>query len=889
VALGVAWSLALTGFGLGAVPVAQAASLDQPVSDCAGLVAALSDPIAGGPDELVLRLQPSFADSMRSGLCQAEYTSHASHSIPVRLDGSAAGRLTPQAGQRLLDLTNSSGQTVTLTGLNVSQEAGPAPALSSSDGVVRLRQGDWIVRDSIFERQTNTALAVSGSGAFEMEEVVVRHNSGGRGVIVYDGVSSKIRNSSFLSNEYGALRLYGGSASARVSHLVTASNFDQNQATGWGARGAAIYSAPNYADIVIGQSVFTGNAVRAVDEGKNNTIDGGAIALICNGWCDATAPATVVIADSYFERNFAQDDGGAVLVEGAITQTTIKSSLINNTFVGNTVAGAQYGAKLLGRSIVVTDGSGGAVSYYGMTQSEITHNMFYQNGITGVALGTVTNLGAVGGGGAVAVDTDETLVKSPADLPAVPVVTNNVFLGNQIANPLSQSMINLLKSYLGARKSRIKTGNVFIMDGTDADLLDPSQPLQNNGNIGWDNRDTAGVGYGNDGLAPGAGVTPSHVYADLDQSGQPVLRSGPTKVGYGDPVGASGASAQRQFYVISPVSDELYRDGSGPYHVASVRQDVRGYERDHYPNAGPVEIHWTKFDPGVAAGGAWSAGLPADAIQSLADPIVYYRVTQPQETLVAFPRSAVAHPDPDYGFVGWMSDQPTTPGGSDFPIHQPQELVLSSKQTLTAVWEKQRFRVDFDLNHQVDGVHQWGTPYLHVPTGSTIARPADPARGPGHNFAGWFKDAGLTLPWDFDADQVSGDLVLYAKWAPDQQLTVRFVQDGRDVFPAQLVVHGDQAVDPGAPPPPSGAATFGGWLSNGVRYDFAAPVTTDLVLQASWTAGPGGGSSPGPGPGQPSQRPLPITGSELGLSLAWAAVGLILIGWGMIILRRRTV
>jgi uncharacterized repeat protein (TIGR02543 family) len=48
---------------------------------------------------------------------------------------------------------------------------------------------------------------------------------------------------------------------------------------------------------------------------------------------------------------------------------------------------------------------------------------------------------------------------------------------------------------------------------------------------------------------------------------------------------------------------------------------------------------------------------------------------------------------------------------------------------------------------------------------STAAEPAAPTRS-GYRFVGWFADAGLTSPYDFSG-LVTGNLVLYAKWAAE--------------------------------------------------------------------------------------------------------------------------
>ena len=50
-----------------------------------------------------------------------------------------------------------------------------------------------------------------------------------------------------------------------------------------------------------------------------------------------------------------------------------------------------------------------------------------------------------------------------------------------------------------------------------------------------------------------------------------------------------------------------------------------------------------------------------------------------------------------------------------------------------------------------------------VSGGSLAAMPSAPSKL-GYSFAGWYADAGLTDPWDFNTDKVSSELTLYAKW-----------------------------------------------------------------------------------------------------------------------------
>lgn len=60
-----------------------------------------------------------------------------------------------------------------------------------------------------------------------------------------------------------------------------------------------------------------------------------------------------------------------------------------------------------------------------------------------------------------------------------------------------------------------------------------------------------------------------------------------------------------------------------------------------------------------------------------------------------------------------------------------------------------------------------GTSTVRVPSGTRIPQPANPVNADS-TFGGWYKDAALTQPWDFDTDRVYGDVTLYAKWIPKE-------------------------------------------------------------------------------------------------------------------------
>ncbi|MDR0523375.1 MAG: InlB B-repeat-containing protein [Candidatus Methanoplasma sp.] len=57
-----------------------------------------------------------------------------------------------------------------------------------------------------------------------------------------------------------------------------------------------------------------------------------------------------------------------------------------------------------------------------------------------------------------------------------------------------------------------------------------------------------------------------------------------------------------------------------------------------------------------------------------------------------------------------------------------------------------------------------------VARGSRISAPEPPSRM-GFRFDGWFRDPDCADRWDFYADAVLGDTVLYAKWAPSCEIS----------------------------------------------------------------------------------------------------------------------
>lgn len=133
-------------------------------------------------------------------------------------------------------------------------------------------------------------------------------------------------------------------------------------------------------------------------------------------------------------------------------------------------------------------------------------------------------------------------------------------------------------------------------------------------------------------------------------------------------------------------------------------------------------------------------------------------------------------------------------------------------------------------------------PDRYVALGQTIAKPADPQKA-NHTFDKWYRDAALTIPWNFETDRASADsLTLHAGYKINTY-TVTFVDwDGSRIGSPQTVEHGQSAAAPAAPTRPG--HTFTGWDKS---FD---SVTEDLVIKAQYSQdSSGGGNSDGGGSG----------------------------------------
>jgi uncharacterized repeat protein (TIGR02543 family) len=147
-----------------------------------------------------------------------------------------------------------------------------------------------------------------------------------------------------------------------------------------------------------------------------------------------------------------------------------------------------------------------------------------------------------------------------------------------------------------------------------------------------------------------------------------------------------------------------------------------------------------------------------------------------------------------YSFGGWHKEAAGT-NAWDFAAD-----TVAGNTTLYAKW----IRLHTVTFNSGDGSDVAGLEA--VLDGALIAEPTAPALA-NCAFEGWYKEAAYANKWDFDADTVAADTVLYARWT----VTVAFNANGGSAAPAsQTLTRGGLAAEPETEPVNAGK-TFMGW------------------------------------------------------------------------------
>lgn len=185
-----------------------------------------------------------------------------------------------------------------------------------------------------------------------------------------------------------------------------------------------------------------------------------------------------------------------------------------------------------------------------------------------------------------------------------------------------------------------------------------------------------------------------------------------------------------------------------------------------------------------------------------------------------------------YTFGGWYTDEQCTDANKyDFTTRVTENLNLYAK------WTQNKYTVTFDLQ---DTSITTTIPDQTVTHGATVTKPTAPQKV-GYTFGGWYKEPTCATEFKFtgetDADKVTSNITLYAKWSINQY-NVTFDNQGHGIQPpTQKVNHGAKAKNPGDLV--EQGYRFEGWYTDlaneNSRYTFNDQVTSDVTLHAKWT------------------------------------------------------
>ncbi len=187
----------------------------------------------------------------------------------------------------------------------------------------------------------------------------------------------------------------------------------------------------------------------------------------------------------------------------------------------------------------------------------------------------------------------------------------------------------------------------------------------------------------------------------------------------------------------------------------------------------------------------------------------------------------------NYIFAGWYKDQNFT-----LPCDFINGIIIS-EVTCYAKWipqasEGDTLTVEFNskLGSKVEAI-------TGIVPGSTIKEPTAPTRK-GYTFAGWYKniDGTLTIPFDFEHDVVTENMILLAKWTPNV-ITVTLRDSVTDEIIDRIDGSYEQFLSIPSTPTEKENYRFVGWSiqkTSFVEFNFASLLTTDMTLYAYYEA-----------------------------------------------------
>ena len=616
----------------------------DPMGDiAASSVDDLIDAVANAGESRTITLSAAFAADMASKNATIALNNANGHDIVIDGGGQT---LTSAGANKFFTASNPNGGSITLQNMSLSGAGANVVANGSaagkvvidnvsitghaSDQALGVGSGTLEVTNSAI---TNGVCAIAGTSndakTLIVTNTLLEGNKSGRGAAVFPTANTTVTlTNCTINNNVGTSQggYAGGAISvdqmSDVTLTVDKCYFEGNQApmagTFGGCGGAIAIYHSDKAKLIVTDSYFKGNMATANQTVRN---DGGAIAIFMNGG-ERSAEAT--IENCVFEDNVANDDGGALLIEGVSSGSAsinVNATVRNTTFVGN--EGKQLS----------TGVAGGAVQIYSKARVAFENCTFYDN-VAGTGAG-----GAIGLSGSLA----------GGFLPVRPAVTveNCVFAENT-----------------GAKGTNVN--NVAGWGGSGS-----SGYTNKGGNIGYDA-----------GTALPAGFSAQTAFGTAAPTLQ--VNGCSTQVG----VASGGLYLPSLYIAPAVDSTTgLYADGAATANATEkdTRYVARHTVK---PDSGAVDIGWIKLHPnGGTWDGAVIGDYDTTRMLSVTDDAgdTYTYAACDTGNNIALPGGTLFSAVPtDATLLGWGESATTQPGDADF--HAIGESVLGCEGDVCGVY-----------------------------------------------------------------------------------------------------------------------------------------------------------------------------------------------------------
>lgn len=474
--------------GVSALSSAQTAAPASSGKVSVDTIVDLQTAVANSTENRTISLTSSFKEALANSNASVSLTN--SNGYAVAIDGSNM-TLTQVLNTTgcTFKITSTSGS-ITLLNMTLSgYRAGIETSSTHGNGRVELNNvviegstknpalkagaGQTTVTNSLFKNTKQGGILVAGSApsnaaCLEIDNTLFQSNVGGAGAALMMGSNSTVtaKNSSFIDNKATAAGYSGGAISfdqSNEAHLELHNCYlkgnvspPANTGANTGGRGGAIgVHLSNKSSLTVKNSFFEANMSANGTAGITN--DGGAISVYQANWQKSFS---ATIEGCTFSENIANDDGGALHLEGHSFLSASSVIVRNSTFYAN---------KGLELAQAVNSG-GGAIQIYNKIATTIEGCSFYKNevhyglgaGLAAFSPSTlkVSDCAFINN---TAQDGSSNYNNFYRNGGAVPTLAHNVGLDNGAALPLPQS--DMILAALGTSEATLQTNGSAIEAG----------------------------------------------------------------------------------------------------------------------------------------------------------------------------------------------------------------------------------------------------------------------------------------------------------------------------------------------------------------------------------------------------------------------------------------